>query len=889
MEQGALTLIAAIRPGQATALRDLLIANPDCFRTMKTVHFAAFLILPGIEETPERLLLETNYDGNLEEHIIEMTTCQGQLLDRIYRLCEGYAPNEPSAAQPALRQYLKDHARPSSAFFNAFPGRSVEDIRNAIEVHQETQRYLDSRQRGQTAESAERTRDQVFAELVGHFGSRNFLMVQSVSERRLKWRRWLNLIPGALVAAAMGLVVLVLLPIVRLYEKREQACPAHDPTDHPKRHEGLDVGAQNHLCTLKAVKASRFRKFMTRWVLSLGKILAARIYVFGKLGSIATIHFARWILIDGGERVLFLSNFDGSWSAYLGDFSVDGWGNNLIWTNTEGHPPTRWMFWGGAYYLDAYEDVTLSHFHPALIFYSAYPGHSVSNIKRYLAFRDELAQAMKTRAKSIGRTAEMLDRSDIQGLVASGYGHLDHARFVFLSVSDCNPARAWLSRVAGVVTTAEHPGDSKSDTSFNIAFTRKGLEAMAPAGSLRGFSDEFVEGMNRPEAAMILGDAGDSAQEKWEFGDSRSESTDPVHILLLMYAKMPADLDRLGAEICPHPVKDGLRVIVTQGSERAPNDFTEPFGFRDGISQPDIIGFAHGPRSGIDNLIKNGEFLLGYENELGYRANVPDIVREQEADDLGQRSAFGRNGSYLVFRKLAQDVEGFEKFLEDNSRNTDSTIDPVRKELFAAKLMGRWRSGAPLVLAGGQDNPQLADYNDFLYADDPEGHACPIGSHIRRANPRDSLPFKPSESLRLSRHHRIVRRGRKYKEPATGSSGNESKWNQGLYFIALNADLRRQFEFIQQTWLNDSTFGGLDNDKDPIAGDNDSSGKFTVQAYPVDRQVHGLARFVTVKGGGYFFLPGIRGLKLLASFGHAAKPAHTVPSAAAEARSTAHA
>src|SRR5262249_23157920 len=144
------------------------------------------------------------------------------------------------------------------------------------------------------------------------------------------------------------------------------------------------------------------------------------------------------------------------------------------------------------------------------------------------------------------------------------------------------------------------------------------------------------------------------------------------------------------------------------------------------------------------------------------------------------------------------------------------------------------------------------------------GLRCPIGSHIRRVNPRDSLPFTREKSLELTRRHRLVRRARKYKESVEDEDGTTDE--DGLCFIALNADLRRQFEFIQETWINSPTFGGLDNDKDPNCGDNDGSGEFTIQGDPAALRIYGIDRFVRVRGGGYFFLPGIAALKYLADY-----------------------
>jgi deferrochelatase/peroxidase EfeB len=149
---------------------------------------------------------------------------------------------------------------------------------------------------------------------------------------------------------------------------------------------------------------------------------------------------------------------------------------------------------------------------------------------------------------------------------------------------------------------------------------------------------------------------------------------------------------------------------------------------------------------------------------------------------------------------------------------------------------------------------------------DPDGLACPIGSHIRRANPRDSLNMPPSRSILISRRHRLVRRGRKFSLPPRDLGKNNSKYEQGLFFIVLNADLRRQYEFVQQLWINDPSFNGLDNDRDPLVGDSSSGGEFTIQTKPTNRHLRGLPRFVVMRGGGYFFLPGIRAVGFLANY-----------------------
>jgi deferrochelatase/peroxidase EfeB len=179
-------------------------------------------------------------------------------------------------------------------------------------------------------------------------------------------------------------------------------------------------------------------------------------------------------------------------------------------------------------------------------------------------------------------------------------------------------------------------------------------------------------------------------------------------------------------------------------------------------------------------------------------------------------------------------------------------------------------SGAPLVKYPSGDphagTPALSKENDFGYdATDAHGFACPVGSHVRRTNPRDALGPDPQAALRSANRHRLLRRGRSYgkrlDDPFAGDGAE-----RGLHFICLNGDLERQFEFVQQTWVNNTTFAGLHGETDPVVGNqDDTGGLFTVQDDPLRSRVHNLRGFVTVKGGAYFFLPGLRALRYLAS------------------------
>jgi Dyp-type peroxidase family len=463
---------------------------------------------------------------------------------------------------------------------------------------------------------------------------------------------------------------------------------------------------------------------------------------------------------------------------------------------------------------------------------------------------------------------KLVNRDDIQGIVASGYDHLDYSRFVFLKIKCLAETRKWLTKIVPLITNARHPGEKKSGVALNIAFSFKGLETLVP-NRLQDFPHEFERGMNTDDANLILGDQDESDPKHWDYG---AQDQPELHVLVMLYGATDQELESLHHMAFGYrEFADGLSTIAQQDSVIPPGDETEPFGFRDGISQPPIRGLV-GQRVRVDSEppINTGEFVLGYENELGLLTRIPSVDNwadphgylAEHPNYPGARRGFGLNGTYLVFRKLLQKVDEFWKYIDESSKDV-SCVDPKRsRELLAAKMMGRWRSGAPLVLS--PETPGAESRNDFLYMTiDRDGQRCPIGSHIRRANPRDSLDMPPSRSILISRRHRIVRRGRKFAEPA---NCNNPKVNQGLFFIALNADLRRQFEFIQQLWINDPSFNGLDNDKDPIAGNNDGYGEFTIQAKPFNHHIQGLPRFVTVGGGGYFFLPGINALGFLANY-----------------------
>lgn len=478
-----------------------------------------------------------------------------------------------------------------------------------------------------------------------------------------------------------------------------------------------------------------------------------------------------------------------------------------------------------------------------------------------------------------------LDLHEIQGIIVYGYGKFAAACYLLLQVTQPDAAKAWLATLADDITTAAaNPSYTEATTCQNLAFTARGLQAIGLDPQIGSqFSGEFCQGMEATQHRQrILGDHGDSAPEYWQWGGPK---TPPVHLLLQLYARDEATLEQLYAHHVSEFEQHGVHLIKRLDTYRLPNR-REHFGFRDDIADPAIAGTDR--QDSPANTIKAGEFILGYPNAYGQYTYRPLVPSSQDPEDLlpldttgsGQHD-LGRNGSYLVFRQLHQDVKAFWETLETQTRTDEHTSNPDQRLYLAAKMVGRWPSGAPLVTSPDQDDPAQATANQFAYhTEDPHGYRCPFGAHIRRVNPRDSLDPNPGsqESLERVNRHRILRRGRAYGPPLHPSMDPEAmlkaeggEVERGLHFLCFNANISRQFEFIQHTWVNNTKFDDLYSDDDPLIGDrgrpplDGTSGTFTLQREPVRQRCTGLPRFVQVRGGAYFFTPSISAIRFLAS------------------------
>ncbi|HYL91400.1 MAG TPA: hypothetical protein VEU32_21805 [Burkholderiales bacterium] len=464
----------------------------------------------------------------------------------------------------------------------------------------------------------------------------------------------------------------------------------------------------------------------------------------------------------------------------------------------------------------------------------------------------------------------LAELDDIQGLLRHGYPFFDGAAYCLFRIDDpASARRPWLQTLLHPdlaerwIDDALRPSTRlrDEDSGVAIAFTPSGLSKLGlSADALATFIPEFREGMAVEHRARQLGDIGPSRPSEWAWG--RDAGIDGV---LIVYAPPDNLRDRVQAISripgCPVFARVILTRLYLQQGIGVP---VEPFGFADGISQPYIEGVTlKAPPEGV-RIIRTGEFVLGYPNEIDRLPASPSIAVAEDPNRVlprlphVPRADFGRNGTFLVMRQLEQNVAAFNQFVNGDP-------DPsLQGENLAARMVGRWPNGEPLARTrqprppGEVTKTALEDGNNFGYdREDRHGFECPVGAHIRRANPRDALAqgqrISPAEAQRLVDQHRILRRGRTYRDEDTGA--------EGLIFVCLNANIERQFEFVQSSWLMHPEFAGLSNEPDPLIGN--APRRFTLQ-HPLLGQCRAdLPQFVTVRGGGYFFLPGLRSLRYL--------------------------
>jgi Dyp-type peroxidase family len=451
-----------------------------------------------------------------------------------------------------------------------------------------------------------------------------------------------------------------------------------------------------------------------------------------------------------------------------------------------------------------------------------------------------------------------LNSTDIQGFVLRGY-NLPVARYFFLHFQDAARGRALIGRLLHEVTTGQRWEGAKPDSTLNIAFTHRGLEALAlPAATLLSFPVEFQQGMQA--RAAVLGDVGVNSPEHWDqvWREGR------VHCWIAINAQDPEALDRRSAAFqSTLEQSGGALVVATQDAAaqmvNGKPTTSEHFGFTDGFGNPEYVGIERSTQPGQGKLMPDGswaplatgELLLGYGDEAGElpAAPIPAIL--------------AKNGTFMVYRKLHQNLATFRAFLEKQA-----ALYAGGKEKLAAKFIGRWRDGTPLELSPDRPEPAIAEdparSTNFTYGADADGARCPIGAHIRRVHPRDAFGFNG----RLIDRRRITRRGLAYGRFAAEDEAVSDREERGILFVALNANLSRQFEFVQQQWIQYGNDARLGNEKDILMGWHGGSGRYMIQG---DRNpanppfmCSNLPEFIELRGGDYFFVPSITALAMIA-------------------------
>ena len=523
----------------------------------------------------------------------------------------------------------------------------------------------------------------------------------------------------------------------------------------------------------------------------------------------------------------------------------------------------------------------------------------------------------------------MLNLHDIQGNILKTYARqgFSYARYVLFGISQPAMGRQFVRDLLPLVTTAAPWARSGGDdatipelpATTNIAFSYHGLKRVElPEKSLHSFPEEFSMGMR--ERGDILGDTGRSASRHWDPVWNRQDGRVDIWLSIngqseaaieeryAQIQKILADTNEGVVQLAGHRGDNGADDLpyqdagVLRDSTGAPTP-KEHFGYVDGIINPFFKGTLTDPAyvlgagkptrespewpSGWEPL-ETGEFILGYRDEARElpRAPMPRLL--------------SYNGSFLVYRKLHENVGSFNAYIEEQGEHL-----PDGAEQVAAKFAGRWRNGAPITTFPTQQEADrfivevesakkemaaatgkvlkavararyvrlLSRFVGFNYDDDLAGSRCPLGAHVRRTNPRGALEFGAKNAFdtpgALTNRRRLLRRGLPYGKSDRHSADDG---NHGIIFMAIGASIERQFEFVQQQWINYGNDFKIANEKDPLVGNHGSeagrsAGRMIFPAEPGSGKAPhfcgGIPQFVETRGGGYFFLPSLTALRLI--------------------------
>lgn len=435
----------------------------------------------------------------------------------------------------------------------------------------------------------------------------------------------------------------------------------------------------------------------------------------------------------------------------------------------------------------------------------------------------------------------------VQANLLSSYRHHAAARYLFVKVGDARRARRWLQAQLRSDSVTFHDlwhGRAPALT-MNVAFTYQGLIALEVQALRLAHLEAFSEGM--AARSTRLGDIEDSAPGNWQ------QTLLDHHMLVVLTARESEQLDARQADLLGELARAGMPDAHVEQAARLEGGI-EHFGFRDGFSQPAVENMGNGaPVEGEGTLtasmrwrkLATGEFVLGYRDEGGGYSPAP-------FGPLGDRATF------MVVRKLAQHVAEFRRRTEEAAARLGRETEWLR-----SRMVGRWPNGSPLELHPSSPGPQPQSGEQagrFHYGSDPDGLRCPLGAHVRRSNPRDSVRWQG----RLSCRHRLIRRGMPYGTRLPAHEQDEQRYERGILFVCYQASIERQFEFVQQRWLADGNALQLGRERDPLLSPGAREGSMVIEGRP-PTYVGGLRPFVTTRGGGYHLLPSRPGLAALAA------------------------
>jgi Dyp-type peroxidase family len=883
------------------------------------VHFMSMSVIHDSHDDVAHLLIEASADGSATTALSRIAaTIEPELLD-VLRAAERQIPAQ------GLGAFLENHRRnvgpgwfsTSGVTFNGTLELSVPRIRKEAHFAAWVSDWLEKNPaREPTLMRLERLRHEVFRHVdlkwaflgepalpKGHSTAGRLLPIALSAVRELLW----PLLIVALIVAfrsafvhhhgllrviayffgtfiGLSFVLFVILSVVyciqRWHEKKDISDETPAAAHVQQIMERENRAMQNHVLGVSTLRfGGRLLLRFSFWLVGTGARYTPRP---GFLSNIGTIHFASWLLLPRTRTLVFLSNYDGSWLSYLEDFIAQAHlGLTAIWSNTRGFPRTTGLWGNGANDGERFKRWSRRQQCPTRFWYTAYPHLTTERIRKNALIRHGFAsatneksaaewlthlgfpppgtvQASSKAAKSADSTPPQdIEDSQVPTLVFGGLSRLRHAHCLIVRLRDDRDAcRTWLR---GIRTTDSYGKYCLGETHrLAFGFTVSGLKKIGldPA-VVAMFPSAFVHGMAAPWRSRALGDTGINSPENWSWG-SEDKKCDAI---LVVYADCPDTLKtsvvRYKSELEAHGHNPFRELALTDGPEEG-KPLREPFGFIDGISQPIIrCTSSQTPPNPVD-VVAAGELVLGYDDNRGYKAPTP---RAGEFD-------VGANGTFLVVRQLDQDPERFEKYLREEAdrlaeaRNHDPRVpydDKDRlREWIAAKMVGRWRVDGTSTMKNPDGPGGGPPDKGFRFDADPHGLGCPYGSHIRRANPRDSLAPGSQDQIDITNQHRVLRVGRPY-GPQNGSR------NPGLLFMCVNTDIEGQFEFLQQTWVLGRSFHGLEDEFDHVVGQCQSQRRefMSIPTRYGPLRLRRMKDFVTMRGGGYFFMPSRAALDFL--------------------------